>query len=226
MLLALLRGGTPASAQGWVGLGSSNYGGTNTLYFNPSSIADSRFKFYLNVGGADIIFFNTYLRFDLPRGPLASSSSISSNNLQEQLTGGTKFASISGEARLPSLMLSLGKDQSFAFTNRVRGFIQASNVSENVARLVRYGLAEADRLGLANHLLEDNRFNLAANSYHEFAFSYARAFTPNTTHFFKGGLTVKYLVGLGGAYLLNEGLQYQVYNRDSVQVPPPALATA
>ena len=220
----LLSGNQMVMGQGWIGLANSNYGGTNNLYLNPSSIADSRHKFYLNVAGADLNFYNTYLQLDLPSSPLASGFTFSKNYLHEQLSGGTKFGSASGEGRLPSLMLSLGKGQGIAFTNRVRGFVQASNVSENIARLSRYGLGEANRLGLANHLLEDNSFNVDINGYHEFALTYARVFTPNTTHFFKGGLTLKYLVGLGGGYLLNEGTKYQVYNRDSIQVNTPNVS--
>ncbi|RYF13303.1 MAG: hypothetical protein EOO42_18955, partial [Flavobacteriales bacterium] len=37
-------------------------------------------------------------------------------------------------------------------------------------------------------------------------------------HFIKAGLTAKYLVGFGGGYLSNQGLTYQVYNNDSIQL--------
>ena len=213
-----------AHAQSWLGLAASNYAGTSNVYINPSSIADSRHKIYLNVVGADISFYNTYLELDLPRSPLSSEFRFSKTYFNEQLTGSPKFASVSAEVRLPSLMLSLSKGQGIAFTNRVRGFVQASNVSEHIARLARFGLAEAEPLGLTNQVLVDNRFNVSANSYHEFAFSYARTFSANPTHFFKGGLSLKYLVGLGAGYISNEGTQYRLYNADSVQVSTPHLS--
>jgi hypothetical protein len=108
----------------------------------------------------------------------------------------------------------------------VRAFVQFSNVSEDLARLARHGLGNAENLGLANRVLTDNGFNVDANSFHEFAFTYARTFTPNTTHFFKGGLTVKYLVGLGGGYVHNTGTDYQVYGRDSIQLRNPNVSYA
>jgi hypothetical protein len=225
-LLGLLATAQPAAAQGWIGLSQSNYGGTNNVYINPSSIADTRHRFYLNVGGANLNFYNTYLQLDLPQRPWAKGFSFRSEYLREQLSGGAKFGSMSGEARLPSLLLPLGQRSSLALTNRVRAIVQVSNVSENLARLARYGLDEADELGLANRILNDNSFNINANSYHEFALTYARTFTPNTTHFFKGGLTLKYLVGLGGGGLVNEGTEYQVYDRDSIQLRSPNVRYA
>jgi hypothetical protein len=207
--------------QGWTGLAHSNYGGTNNVYINPATLADSRHKFYLNVVSGNLNFYNTYLELNLP-GParefIDGTRDFRTDYLQEQLSGGTKFASITGEMRLPSLMISLGQRAGLAFTNRARAFVQVSNVSENLARLTRYGLDQADELGLANRLLNDNRFNLSAGAYHEFALSYGRAFTANQVHFWKAGLTVKYLMGLGGAYILNDGTQYQVYGRDSIQL--------
>ena len=219
----LLPPACPVAAQGWIGLTQSNYGGVHNAYVNPSSIADSRHSVFLSVAG-DINFYNTYLQLDLPQAPWKSGFALSSQNLHEQLTSGPKFASISGELRLPSLMLGLGKGRSLAFSNRARAFVQANNVSENLARLSRYGLGDAGRLGLANRLLEDNSFNINLNAYHEFALTYAQTLTPNARHFFKVGATVKYLAGLGGGYVLNSGTRYRVYARDSIQLDTPNLS--
>lgn len=220
-LLGLVGGPRPAAAQGWTGLAQSNYAGTNGLYQNPASLADSRHRLYLSVAGVDVNFYNTYLQLDLP-GPVREfidgTRTFRKDYLNEQLAGRPVFASITGEGRLPSLQLALGPRQGIAFTNRVRAFVQASNVSENLAQLGRYGFDQAEELGLADRLLTDNGFLLTAGAYHEFAFSYARTLTPNQTHFWKVGATAKYLVGLGGGYLLNDGTSYRIYNRDSVQV--------
>ena len=214
----------PAAAQGWIGLSQSNYGGIHNAYVNPSAIADSRHKLYLSLGGGGLNFYNTYLQLDLPQTPWSEGFRLTDKNLAEQLTGGPEFASISGELRLPSLVLNLGRGRGLAFSNRARAFVQVSNVSENLARLGRYGLAEAGRLGLANRLLEDNSFNINLNAYHEFALTYAQTLTPNARHFWKAGATVKYLAGLGGGYLLNEGTRYRVYGRDSIQLDTPHLS--
>ena len=213
-----------AAGQGWIGLSQSNYGGIHNTYVNPSSIADSRHSVFLSTFGGDFNFYNTYLQLDLPQAPWKPGFSLSNKNLNEQLTGGPEFASISAELRLPSLQFGLGKGRALAFSNRARSFVQVSNVSENLARLGRYGLGEAGRLGLANRLLEDNSFNINLNAYHEFALTYAQTLTPNARHFFKVGATVKYLAGLGGGYILNSGTRYRVYARDSIQLDTPNLS--
>lgn len=232
LIVVLTMGRRTAQAQGWTGLATSNYGGTNGLYWNPSSIADSRHRFYVNLAGADVNFYNDYLELATPytpwqlvRGKVGNEYRDGSGNvvfqreyLRETLNGRSKFATLSAEARLPSFFISLGPKQSIAFSSRVRGFAQAVNVSEPLARLGRYGLGEAQALGLTDQLLTDNSFNVSVNAFHEFALSYALATTDNTDHFFKAGVTVKYLVGLGSGYVNNQGAQYQVYNEDSIQV--------
>lgn len=230
-LLGLLPGcllfgaGCPVAAQGWLGLAQSNYGGTHSAYLNPSAIADSRYRAYLNLGAAGGNFNNTYLQLDLPKRPWEQGFSLKKENLNEQENSrATQDASLTAEVRLPSLLVALGPRSAVAFTSRVRGFVQATGVSTALAQLARYGLGDAAGLGLANKVLDDNRFVLNVNSYHEFAATYARTFTPNTTHFFKGGLTLKYLVGLGGGYALNEGTRYQVLDKNTVELQTRQLS--
>jgi hypothetical protein len=222
LLLSLwLLAGTmrPAAAQGWLGLAQSNYGGTNSAYLNPSALADSRLNAYLNLGGADASFYNTYLQLNLPQKPWQSGFSFQKDYLVEQGSrSGPQYASATAEVRLPSLMLALGPRSAIAFSSRVRGFAQASGVSYSLARLARYGLGQADQL------LTDNSFNLEASAYHEFALTYARTFTPNTTHFFKGGLTLKYLVGLGGGYARNDNVQFKVLDKNSIELQSSQLS--
>ncbi|AMR27613.1 hypothetical protein A0257_11235 [Hymenobacter psoromatis] len=224
--LWLLAGAAqPAAAQGWLGLAQSNYGGTNSAYLNPSALADSRLRAYLNLGGADASFYNTYLRLNLPQKPWESGFSFKKDYLVEQDgRSGPQFASATAEVRLPAFMLTLGPRSAIAFSSRVRGFAQASGVSYSLAQLARYGLGQADQLGLANQLLTDNSFNLEASAYHEFALTYARTFTLNTTHFFKGGLTLKYLVGLGGGYVRNDGVQFKVLDKNSIELQSSQLS--
>ena len=215
----------PAGAQNWLGLAQSNYGGTNSAYLNPSALADSRLRAYLNLGGVGASFYNTYLQLSLPQKPWEAGFSFQKEYLVEQAARrGPQFATATAEVRLPSLMLALGPRAAVAFSSRVRGFAQASGVSYSLARLARYGLGQADQLGLANQLLTDNSFNLEASAYHEFALTYARTFTPNTTHFFKGGLTLKYLVGLGGGYLRNKGVQFKVLDKNSIELQSSQLS--
>lgn len=57
LLLGLLA--ARPTAQGWLGLAQSNYGGTHAAYLNPSAIADARHRAYLDLGAANTNFYNT-----------------------------------------------------------------------------------------------------------------------------------------------------------------------
>ena len=233
LLLALLlllagSGRNPARGQGWTGLAHSNYGGTNNLYINPANLADSRHKLYLNVVSGGVNFNNDYLQLDLP-GParefIDGTREFKREYFTEQPGGGAKSGSLVGELRLPSLMLSLGPRQGVAFTNRVRAFGQVSDVSAPLARLAYNGFGDADALGIARQLGTDNSFTLSTGAYHEFALAYARALSAaNTTHFWKAGVGVKYLVGLGGGYLRNNGTEYEVVNDNTLELRNRDLA--
>ncbi len=83
-----LLAGRPTAAQGWLGLAHSNYGGTNTAYVNPSALADSRYRLYLNVVGGDVDFYNTYFQLDLPQRPWQAGFALKKDYLREQSGGG------------------------------------------------------------------------------------------------------------------------------------------
>ena len=221
-------------AQGWTGLATSNYGGTNGMYWNPASLADSRYKFYVSLGGADANFYNDYLTIKAPYTPWQVLRNtvgpeyrdgrgkvvFKPEYLQEQdRNGRAKLATASAELRLPSFVVSLGARHSLAFGSRVRGFVQATNVSEPVARLARFGLdSPGSTRELSLKVLNDNAFNVGVNAFQELSVSYALALDPNQAHVFKAGITGKYLVGLASAYVVNQGVDYQVYKNDSIQL--------
>ena len=199
--LGLLAGRPAAQAQGWTGLATSNYSGTNGVYWNPASLADSRYKFYVSLGGADANFYNDYLTIKAPYTPWQVLRNtvgpeyrdgrgkvvFKPEYLQEQgLNGQAKLATASAEVRLPSFAVSLGARHSLAFGSRVRGFVQATNVSEPVARLARFGLDNpANTRELSLKVLNDNAFNVGVNAFQELSVSYGLALDPNQAHVFK-----------------------------------------
>ena len=218
--------------QSWAGLSASNYGGTQAAAVNPSALADNRYRLYMNVAAGGVNLFNNYLKVNAPYGAWALTVGRVADRyrdgrgnvvfreayLRESLNGRTKYVTLSGDARLPAVAVALPHGQAVAFGSRVRAYVQLNNVSENLARISHFGLGRADDLGLANLALTDTRFTFNLNAWQEFAGSYARELTPNQRHFWKAGATVKYLVGLGGGFIANDGLGYAVYNSDSIQV--------
>jgi outer membrane protein OmpA-like peptidoglycan-associated protein len=207
-------------AQHLLGIANSNYAGTQGLYLNPSSIADSRLGFYLNLVSADAHATNTYARYNAPYSPwqiltnqvpqqYKSGNSLVFNNsyLTENLNGGRKQGSVGFDVRGISFMVRLNAKNSFALTTRARGAFQVNNVSEEVARLSRTGISDPI---WANRINTDNQFSLNGNAFSEVGFTYARVVMDQDKHFLKAGLTVKRLIGWYSGHIINRGATYRI----------------
>ena len=132
-----------AQAQNWIGLSNSNYAGTNGMYLNPSSIVDSRNAGYINLFSGGFNAFNNYLYFNGEHSPiryLNPSLSMNRNNFWENLNGKDKMGSISAELRGPSFMMNINPRHAIGFSLRSRSYIQGVNVSQPVARIMRWGI--------------------------------------------------------------------------------------
>lgn len=185
-----------------LGIANSNYAGTNSLYTNPSAIADSRHKFYFHLVSAEFNATNNYLRYDAPKSlfKLAlDGDAFETSYIQENLNGKPKLISAGADLRGPALMVRLNDKNSFAFSTRVRGAVQANNLSEEVARL--YKINEEGDADFLNRRYPNNTLNLNANVFSEMAFSYARVVMDQGPHFVKAGITLKKLNGASAAYL-------------------------
>jgi len=204
-------------AQQLLGIANSNYAGTNGIYMNPSSIADSRHGFYMNLFTFDGTVTNNYLRYSGPN--LAESignDDFGQDNeyLQERLNGKPKMFTVAGDVRLPSYMVKMSPKHSFAIASRFRTAVQGNNVSEDVLKLIKYG-AGSD--GLQN-VFNQSHFGLNVNSFLENSITYGRVIIDQDKHFIKGGITVKRLTGIYSAHLVNKELGYTI-KKDAEGIP-------
>lgn len=205
----------PESAQAQqLGIANSNYAGTNSLYTNPSAIADSRHKFFLSLFSAEFGASNNYLRYDAPMSlfKLArTGEEFKSEYIQENLNGKQKLVMAGADFRGPALMLQLSPLHSIAVTTRVRAAAQANNLSEEVARL--YKVADGEDDSYLYKRYTGNNMNLNVNAFSEFGISYARVVLDQGPHFVKAGITVKRLNGGSSAYLNLEDTDLQAEER-------------
>jgi len=194
-----------------LGLSNSNFMGTHSLYRNPSSIADPRQSFYLNLFAGDVGASNNYFRYESPVSLFKlwkNDMSFEEEYLKETLNGKPKLLTAGAELRGPSLMIRLSPKHSFGLTTRLRAGVQINNLSEDIARL--YKVENGTTEDLVNQISENNTLNLNANVYSEIGFSYARVIFDQQTHFLKGGVTLKKLAGAYSAYLINEDTQFRL----------------
>lgn len=208
-------------AQNFMGVAPTNYGGTHSLYLNPSAAADSRYRIYVNLGAANFHLNNDYAQWV---GPFRLTQLLTGNvpeefknsdggvalqpkYFREQLDGRPKQGTVWSEVRGPSILLNLGSKTGIALTTRLRAAVQVDGASERLLSLVRLGL---DVPALWNVTNVDNRFNTNANVYTEIGGTLARTLVEGGPHFLKVGGTVKYLSGVYGAYVNNRDLAYRV----------------
>ncbi len=220
LLAGLLSAGW-AQAQNFMGVAPTNYGGTHTLYLNPSAAADSRYRLYVNLGAVNFHLNNNYAQWVGPykmtrlvtgRAPDEFRNSdggvaLEPQYFRERLDGKPKQGTAWSEVRGPSVLLNVGSKTGLALTTRLRAAVQVDGASERLLSLVRLGL---DVPALWNVTNVDNRFNTNANVYTEVGGTLARTLVDGGRHFLKAGGTVKYLSGIYGAYVQNRGLSYRV----------------
>lgn len=219
LLLALVS--IRAAAQNFLGISTSNASGTHGLYLNPASIADSRHKFYFNLGAANLHVNNNYARWNAPFSvfravtgnvPSAWKNGDGSVNFQpynfREIDGNLKNGTLWTEFRGPSMLISLGNSTAVAFTTRLRAAGQVYGANREFVSLLRQGFNETTLWNVTN---VDNRFNVNANIYGEIGGSLAQVLTPlDAVHFVKVGFTAKYLSGFYSGHFINRGLTYRV----------------
>lgn len=204
-----------------LGLSSSNYAGTNSLYLNPAFVVDNRLAVSLNLVTTDFFVTNNYLAYGAPytfgkfvtnRVPEKYRSSrgriiFSEDYIVEKLNGRDKRASVGTDLRGPSVLVTIDDRNAVALTSRMRVGINVLNASENVARLMRYGPMSQ---GLVPDDAQNLSLSLNTNAFAEFGASYGRVLLNDGDWFVKGGITVKRLVGLFSDFLIAENASYRL----------------
>ncbi|MFM6954666.1 MAG: DUF5723 family protein [Sphingobacteriaceae bacterium] len=201
LLLLLCALKVSVFAQGFGIFNNSNYAPVQSVYFNPSKIADSKQKFQFNLVG-----FNVYVANDY--GVLQSIPKLIrtvQNNgefgdiLTLQQNGKNKNVDLGLEIRGPSFVAAMGHSQSLAFTTRARLLSSANNVSEELMTALVKGFTKTDQYGN----ITNATFDLNANLFSEMGLTYALNLINTGNHVFKAGVTGKYLWGAGNAQINN-----------------------
>ncbi len=194
------------------GVAMGNYSGTNALYHNPAFVADSRYTIFANVTGMQLYTANNHVRYDAPFSFLGLITNTVPDKyrsergkvqfprkyLNEKLMGGINYLNTGGDVRLPSLMVGLFKGRvGVGVTTRVRFMLNATGVSEPLARLI----SKTTRLPeLQGPKFDNQSGQLHFNMLGELALTLGGVIKDDETEFIKVGATVKRLIGLYNAH--------------------------
>lgn len=216
LLLLLCASILSLSAQDFSGYRVGNYTGVNGAFFNPANIADSRYRFDINLFSMSTSAGNNQASFNAKK----LFQSFSADSLENQLFGknaGSSSGIISVDMHGPSLMFNTGKKTSFALTTRARVM---SNISELDGRLMGQLVDEFDnQSGWPYTISSQNNMRMNVNAWTEFGVTFGQVLADQNQHFFKGGITLKYLAGASNSYVQLSKLNTTI-NLDQVANEP------
>jgi hypothetical protein len=187
------------NAQSFFGFQHDNYAGVNAVMSNPANIVDSRFRTDINLFSGDINFTNSYYSFTL--NELFSDDYYSQDNTTN--TSGSNSLYTKVDILGPSFMFNIAKNQSIAFTTRLRGIAHITNLDGNLINSIN------DNDAFGDYSISNQNFSIASNSWGELGGTYARVLFDKGTHFLKAGVTVKYLFGVNTGYVKANNLSVQ-----------------
>ncbi|UTA69881.1 DUF5723 family protein [Emticicia sp. 21SJ11W-3] len=204
-------------SQQWLGISSSNYSGTHGIYANPANVADTRYKVYLNLAGANVDFANNYVKWGAPYSLFGFVTNTVpgkhrapnglirySNTYLEEAQGKKNVTAFLGaDVRGPSLMFTFDKAKmAVGLTTRGRLITNLNNTNITAAKIIMFGTKQPSIFNLS---LTDNHFNANINSYVEMGLTVGKVIIEDADHFMKLGLTMKRVNALLNVhYLVNQ----------------------
>ena len=186
-----------ATAQNYYGYLSDNYSGLHSVTLNPANVTGSKFRSEINLVSANAGFNNDYFVLDF--GDLFEDSEEIDNSIIIAKEN-NNFA-VSTDVMGPSFMFNLSPKHSIGIITRARAFF---NVNEIKGELFD---AFEDDFDTGNDFsLTEDEFTSTLHAWAEFGVAYGRTLINKEQHYLKGGVTLKYLQGLGNAYTKGSNL--------------------
>lgn len=215
LLIAGLLAAANLQAQSFPGYHTSQYAGIHAVPFNPASAAGSRYRWDVNIVGADAKAGNTYIKFN-------KSSLLSGDSLKrfvdwfpDTLSKNQQYAWGSVDIMMPSALYSIDEKQSIAFTWRVRASGNGGNVTTNTANFFSLGYPNPSYF---NRNVSEQYTGNYGHAWNEFGLTYARTIKNEGNHLLKAGITLKYLGGQAAGYAVGRDGSFVFENRSRVDI--------
>jgi hypothetical protein len=204
---------TSVHAQDYPGYRSGNYTGVNGVFFNPANIADSRYKFDFNLFSVSTGVGNDQASFSLKN----LDNTFDTDSAGNQIFGsnaGKSSGIVSADFHGPSLMFNTGRKMAFAITTRARVMANVTDMDGKLINKLTDDFSNDPTLPYTISSMENMRFNV--NAWSEYGLSIARVISDKDKHFFKAGVTLKYIAGAANAYI-NLGNFSGTLNQDLIR---------
>lgn len=183
-----------AQGQYNMGVATGNWSGMNSLYLNPANIAHSNHKYVINIISANAGVDNNLgalntqgsLISDINNGDTRNIFKFSNTNKVSVLA---PYAEITG----PGAMVSINEKHSLALTTRIRGMNQFNNFDRSLFQTV----TDPNFTTGSNIDITSQNFNYTAHVWSEIGLTYGAVIYQDANSLLKGGITIRYLGGIG-----------------------------
>lgn len=214
--LLCMQGAIGLFAQQNLGIRNSNYSGIQGALLNPSSIADSKLKWDVNVLSVDEVFDNNFLY-----APKSSLKFLGFKNIIDGAIHETIFnthfdpmqpnklynLTASTEVLGPSFFIKVAKNHTIGLTIAGRAYTNIRDISGNLGQNAFAYFLQND---LWNTNFQDDRTRLNAMGWLEYGLHYATVLYDDGRNELKAGISLNYLQGIAAAYAKNVNINYNV----------------
>jgi hypothetical protein len=186
-----------AVAQDFPGYRAGNYTGVNGVFFNPANIADSRYRWDVNLVSFNMLAGNNQASFSLKN----IGQTFNADSLENQIYGknaGPTSGRMSVNMVGPSFMFNATSKSSFALTTRARIMANVVDIDGKLLENVLDGYSKD--MSFPYTLASSQNMRVNMNAWTEFGASWGQVIYDKGQHFLKGGLTLKYLAGAANRY--------------------------
>jgi len=216
ILLLCTHGASFLQAQQDLGIRNSHYAGIQAALLNPANMEDQYLKWDVNVVSAGTLFDNNYLY--IPKGAIPI---LGFHSIVEGIKHRDKFVTtfdpsnpdkryhfvLAGEVLGPSFQAKITEDQTIGFTFRARAFANIDDFTGHVAQ----NAYDYMRNNILWHKpFHDNSTRINGMAWLEYGLYYAATVFRNSESQLAIGVGLKYLQGLGAAYVKNTNLNYTI----------------
>jgi hypothetical protein len=209
-------------AQQDLGIRNSNYAGIQGSLLNPSSIADSKLKWDVNVISVSEVFDNTFLY--APKNSLTffGVNKIIKGSIHEDLflthfnvqdPGKLYNLTFSAEVLGPSFFIKVAKKHVIGFTIAERSYSNIKDISGSLAQNSFSYLLQPDLWNTAFH---DSTARVNAMNWISYGVHYATVLYSKGRDLLKGGISLNYLQGVAAAYTKNTNITYKINDTASI----------
>ncbi|HVG42198.1 MAG TPA: hypothetical protein VM888_11360, partial [Chitinophagaceae bacterium] len=181
-LLFILNG---LSAQDFPGYRAGNYTGVNGVFFNPASIADSRYRFDVNLFSISTMVGNNKASYRFS----VLTKSFNADSLENKVFGknaGPSTGIISVAAQGPAVLFNAGKRSAVALTSRVRTITNIIDIDGQLADKLINDLNT--NFTYPYIISSTQKMQVAVNAWTELGASFATILQDKGPHFVKGGI--------------------------------------